>query len=70
MEEKLIEKTIKIKGMHCKSCAVLIKDELDDLGVESIIDSVTGMAKIKFDKNKISSDKIKKVIIKEGYGVE
>ena len=61
---------LKIKGMHCKSCKMLIEDALDDLGVKSNVDNEKGTATIEFDENKISADKIKKAIEKEGYKVE
>lgn len=59
-----------IKGMHCKSCEMLIKDELSDLGVkECNIDSKTGKAVIVFDESKLNFDKIKQSIQSQGYGV-
>lgn len=62
--------TLKIKGMHCKSCEMLIGDELDDLGVKNKIDHEKGTAEIEFDENKVSLDKVKKVIEGEGYKVK
>ena len=44
---------LKIKGMHCKSCAMLIEDALEDLGVKSKVDSDKHTAIIDFDENKI-----------------
>ena len=62
---------LKIKGMHCKSCEMLIEDALEDLGINKCkIDSLRGGAEIDFDEKKISVDKIKKVIKNEGYEVE
>ena len=59
---------LKIEGMHCQSCAVLLKDALQDLGVKnSRIDSKKGTAEIEFDERKISPDNIRKIIEKEGY---
>ena len=59
---------LNIKGMHCKSCEMLISDALEDAGViSSKIDHQTGLAEIEFDKSKLSLDNIKKIIKKEGY---
>ena len=52
-----MEKTFKIKGMHCDSCAKLIESELKDK-VESISIDKKGNAKIKFDQNKIKENEI------------
>lgn len=61
---------LKIEGMHCKSCEVLIADVLNELGVKSSkIDSKKGMAEIEFDEHKVSKDMIRKAIEKEGYRV-
>ncbi len=60
---------LNIKGMHCKSCAMLITDVLEDLNVKSKINHETGKAEIEFDENKITSEEIKKTITKEGYQI-
>lgn len=64
--------TMKVKGMHCGSCAMLIKESLEDTdGVESAdVSYDKSSAKITFDKTKIDENKIKKIITKEGYKVE
>ena len=62
---------LKVKGMHCKSCEMLIGDALEDLGVsKSKIDSQKGTAEIEFDEKKTSVDEIKKTIVAEGYKLE
>ena len=67
---KQMKMNLKVKGMHCKSCKMLIEDALDDLGVKSNVDNEKGTATIDFDENKITAEEIKKVIVKEGYQVE
>jgi len=62
--------TIKIKGMHCKSCEMLISDALEDLGVKSKVDSQKGIAVVEFDEKEVSEKKIKKIIKNEGYQTE
>lgn len=66
-----MKKTLKIKGMHCKSCEMLIKSDLEDIGVKANIDSQLGKAVVEFDESKISLGKIKEKISKSGeYSVE
>lgn len=62
--------TIKVKGMHCKSCSMLIEDVLEDLGVKSKVNDKEGIAIVEFDENKVSEEKIRAAIKKEGYKVE
>jgi copper chaperone CopZ len=61
--------TIPIKGMHCKSCTVLISDVLSELpGVDSAtVDLVTKKATITHDQHKISEAQLRKAIEEEGY---
>ncbi len=62
---------LKIEGMHCPSCSMLIADALEDIGISnSNINAETGDAVIEFDESKVSVDKIKKTIKNEGYKVK
>ena len=62
---------LKIEGMHCPSCSMLIADALEDIGVtNSNIDSETGTGVIEFDESKIDLEKIKKKIEDEGYKIK
>ena len=47
-----MKKTIHIQGMHCKSCEMLIKDDLEGLEgvVEVKADSSAGTVSIKYEK--------------------
>ena len=65
-----MKKTLKIKGMHCPSCEVLIGDELEEISVKSKIDHKKGTAEVEFDENNASIEQIKEIIEKEGYSVE
>ena len=64
------EITLKVKGMHCKSCSMLIEDALEDINVKSKVDSSKGIAVVEFDEKKVNEVKIRDVIKKEGYQVE
>jgi copper chaperone CopZ len=60
-----------VKGMHCKSCEMLIQDSVSDVeGVQSIeADHKKGFVIVKYDEKKANETKIKKIIEKEGYEV-
>lgn len=64
-----MKKIIEIHGMHCKSCSMLIKSELEDQKVKAIINDESGKAEIEFDEKKISLQQIKEIIKKLGYQV-
>ena len=67
---KMKKITLQVKGMHCKSCSILIEDALEDLVVKSKVDNNKGTAIIEFDENKTNEEAIKKAIKAEGYKVE
>lgn len=64
--------SLKVKGMHCHSCEILIKDSLEETeGVkEAKLDYKKGIADIEFDEKKVNENKIKAIIENEGYKVE
>ncbi len=63
--------TLKVKGMHCKSCETLINDALLEAGAGAChIDSKKGTAVVEFDETKLTSAKIRAIIEKEGYKVD
>lgn len=57
---------MKVKGMHCKSCEMLIADALEEAGATNIsADHKTGTVTFKG----ITDTKAKNIIKKEGYEV-
>ena len=62
---------LKIKGMHCTSCAFNIDGELED--TEGIKSSQTSYARqeteVEFDESKINMQKIIDIVKKTGYDV-
>ena len=64
--------TLKIKGMHCTSCAMNIDGALEDTeGVQSAETSYAqSKVTVNFDPKKIDQEKIAKIIADEGYEVE
>ena len=61
---------LNVKGMHCKSCEMLINDALQDEGVKSQVNVKKGEVVVDFDESKIKLEKIKSIIKKEGYNVD
>lgn len=62
---------LKIDGMHCNSCKVLIEDALEDeQGVNSSEVSLENNSlKVEYDDSKINIDRIKQIIEEEGFKV-
>ncbi len=65
------KKTLPVSGMHCASCASLIKRRLEKLdGVEScVVNFGTEKAKVSFDPDKVSVSDMNKEIDKLGYSL-
>lgn len=65
------ELSLKIKGMHCTSCAMNIDGALED--TDGVMSSDTSYAKaevkVLFDPQKVNQEIISKVIETEGYEV-
>jgi len=58
-----------IKGMHCEACARSVEKALlrEEGIVSANVNFILGKATVEFDPEKISLQKIKKVIKKAGY---
>jgi copper chaperone CopZ len=64
------QKKLKISGMHCPSCEMLITDILSDENVKVLnISAKNETIEFEFDKTKITLDKIKKVLEKDNYTI-
>ncbi|MCB9362082.1 heavy-metal-associated domain-containing protein [Candidatus Woesearchaeota archaeon] len=63
--------TLNVKGMHCASCEMLIKDALEETqGINSANASEKeGKVVIDFDNTKISQTEIDQIISEEGFEV-
>jgi len=61
---------LNVKGMHCTSCEMLIKDALEDRGVIAKASRERNTVDVKFDEEKISLKEIKAEIKKQGFEVE
>lgn len=60
---------IKVTGMHCGSCEMLIADALLEAdGVKKVEASHTkGSVAVEFDEKKIDEARIKRIIKEQGY---
>lgn len=60
---------LKINGMHCTSCSLLIDGDLED--TEGVVSATTHYAKqetrVAFEEEKITLDKIIEVVRNAGY---
>ncbi len=63
------KKKLAIKGMHCRSCEMLITDSLMEIdGVSKTkIDHVKGVGEVEFDPQKTDIKKIMSVVKEQGY---
>jgi P-type Cu+ transporter len=67
----MMNKILKIKGMHCASCAGIISKVIEKLeGVSSVyVNFATETAKIRFDPKVISVEKMNNEISRLGYSI-
>lgn len=63
------KKLLKINGMHCTSCSILIDGDLEDRkGVKSArTNYAKQMTEVEFNDEEISTDQLIEVIKKAGY---
>lgn len=61
---------LKISGMHCKSCEILIRDILEDEGIE-VLNISMNTEILEFNSKDKNSDlnKIKKLLLENKYKV-
>ncbi len=65
-----METQLKVTGMHCKSCEMLLVDSISEIaGVEQVnANSKIGIVTVKYD-NEEALNKVKKTIEKEGHRI-
>lgn len=60
-----------VEGMHCKSCGMVIEDNLKEVGVDKVsVSPDDKKVSVEFDEKKVDLRKIKQAIEKEGYKVK
>lgn len=65
----MMTKTLKLSGMHCVSCSMLIEGELEDMGVEAKANYAKQLVVVTFDPTKTKEEAIIAAIGKLGYTV-
>jgi len=62
---------LKVEGMHCKSCEIILKEKLEDIsGIMSAIpDHEKDIINLTFDGSNETLNLIRELIKKEGYKI-
>ena len=65
-----MEKTIKVSGMHCRSCEILLEDSISEIKGAKVLsaDHKKGEIRVSLEDESLMSQ-IKKIVEKEGYKV-
>jgi copper chaperone len=65
-----METTLKVSGMHCTACKMLVEDALSEIkGAQAVaVDPATGAVKVTYDSDE-TLEKIKTAIRGEGFTV-
>ena len=65
-----MEKTIKVSGMHCRSCEILLEDSISEIKGAKVLsaDHKKGEIKVSLEDESLLGQ-IKKIVEKEGYKV-
>ena len=64
-----MKKTLKIKGMHCNSCEILLKEAIEENGTKVISANHTKGEIIVDMKSESEMTTIRKAVEKEGYSL-
>ncbi len=65
----MIRQSLKIDGMHCASCSLLIEGELEDRGITARCDWKASKVDVEYDPAKISAKDIQAGIEAAGYSI-
>lgn len=65
----MVKKILKLNGMHCTSCSLVIEGELEDVGVRAKANYAKQLVEVEFDPNQITEKEIVTTIEKQGYTV-
>lgn len=65
-----METTLKVSGMHCPACKMLVEDALNEIkGAKAVsVNHTTGVVTVAYDSN-ATLEQIKTAIQKEGFTV-
>lgn len=65
----MIKKTLKLDGLHCSSCAMLIEGELEDIGAKATCSWAKQVVDVEYDESSLKDRDIKEAIDRAGYSV-
>lgn len=65
----MTKKTLKLRGLHCTSCAMLIEGELEDIGAKAFCNWAKQVVDVEYDDTKIHDNDIKDAVSRAGYVV-
>jgi Cu+-exporting ATPase len=59
-------------GLHCQSCSMLVKMELEDVAgvVSAESDFRTGMTDVEYRPDEVTVDELVAAVVRAGYGAE
>lgn len=64
-----MKKNVKVKGMHCSSCEILLKEAIEEAGTK-VVSASFAKGEIVVDmKDEKELSNVKKAIEKEGYKI-
>ncbi len=64
----MANKTYKVGGMDCTSCAMMIESDLEDAGVKAKCSYATQILEIQ-DSGNLAEEKIKEIVKNSGYSL-
>ena len=65
-----MKKTIQVKGMHCRSCEIMLTESIEETGTKVVsANHAKGEIVVDFKDEKKEMGNVKKAIEKEGYQV-
>ncbi len=65
----MIKKTLKLNGLHCSSCAMLIEGELEDIGVQAACSWAKQVVHVEYEEGSLEDRDIKDAVVRAGYSV-
>lgn len=65
----MAETILKIEGMSCQHCVMIVKKALDAIEGVSSSEVAIGTAKVKFDNTKTDSESLMEAVRKSGYKI-
>lgn len=66
----LTKETFKITGMHCQSCELLVKEDLEDAGAKTVKAShEKELLELEYNPHNLSKEKVKEIVSDLGFKI-